>query len=386
MRLRRLATLFAWAILILSLQACQSKPASDQVNAQQANSQSSRDSLSGLTSTVSTSDARTFKGSIGGKYKIQMRLLREGEAVTGTYFYENVKNDLALKGAVDKQGSFTLREYDSDGTQTGVFKGRWGESDVGPVELEGTWSKPDGDKEMPFYLVEQLIKFGEGLRFVSKGIKEENKERRYSIEASYPQLEGSSDVRIEKFNQEVKTLVMNEVSQYRQGAGLDPDEEDFSPEAPGDELSIDYNVILATDDLISIQFPVYTYEHGAAHPSHYFMEINYDLKSSRQLKLEEVFKPGANYLQALSSYSVNELKRRSKKADSGLYTDDEWIEKGAAAEPENYSNWNFTNKGLVITFGEYQVAPYAAGPQLVAVPYTALKGILDPDGPLARFL
>jgi hypothetical protein len=31
------------------------------------------------------------------------------------------------------------------------------------------------------------------------------------------------------------------------------------------------------------------------------------------------------------------------------------------------------------------VAPYAAGPQVVFVPYSVLKNLIDPKGPLAQY-
>ncbi len=62
------------------------------------------------------------------------------------------------------------------------------------------------------------------------------------------------------------------------------------------------------------------------------------------------------------------------------------FELGATAAVQNYRNWNITPNGLMITFDEYQVAPYAAGPQTVVIPYKALGQILEPDGPLASLL
>ena len=41
--------------------------------------------------------------------------------------------------------------------------------------------------------------------------------------------------------------------------------------------------------------------------------------------------------------------------------------------------------GIGITFDAYQVGPYAAGPQFVMVPYSALKDIINPEGPIAQF-
>ena len=62
---------------------------------------------------------------------------------------------------------------------------------------------------------------------------------------------------------------------------------------------------------------------------------------------------------------------------------DDMIQSGASARADNYKAWAITKKGLWITFDPYQVAAYAAGPQYVLVPYSALKDIIKPDGPVA---
>jgi hypothetical protein len=47
--------------------------------------------------------------------------------------------------------------------------------------------------------------------------------------------------------------------------------------------------------------------------------------------------------------------------------------------------WHLTSDGLLVTFNEYQVAPYASGPQTVIAPYAQLKGLISPREPLATF-
>jgi hypothetical protein len=39
---------------------------------------------------------------------------------------------------------------------------------------------------------------------------------------------------------------------------------------------------------------------------------------------------------------------------------------------------------MLVFFDPYQVAPYAAGPQAVTIPYAALADVADPAGPLVR--
>ena len=149
----------------------------------------------------------------------------------------------------------------------------------------------------------------------------------------------------------------------------------------GSNLHVAYTVVLAQDDLISVKFDVGSYYQGAAHPNAYSDVINFDLKNGKQLKLGDLFKPGAKFLQTIADYSIADLKKQGK--DKGL-TDEE-IQNGAAPQAKNYQSWNVTKKGLGITFDAYQVGPYAAGPQFVMVPYSSLKDVINPDGPIGPF-
>jgi hypothetical protein len=109
--------------------------------------------------------------------------------------------------------------------------------------------------------------------------------------------------------------------------------------------------------------------------------LNYDLKNGKLLTLSDLFKPGAKFLQVIATYCIADLKKQGK--DKGLL--DEEIEKGAAANAKNYQSWSIMRKGLGINFDSYQVGPYAAGPQFVLVPYSTLKDLINPEGPVAQF-
>ena len=63
--------------------------------------------------------------------------------------------------------------------------------------------------------------------------------------------------------------------------------------------------------------------------------------------------------------------------------DEDMMKTGASPQASNYQACAITKKGLWVTFDPYMVAPYAAGPQHVLVPYSALKDIIKPDGPVA---
>jgi hypothetical protein len=329
-----------------------------------------------------------FKGSIGSSLDLQMKLVRAGDQLAGSYFYQKVGTRIDLRGNVDKDGSLTLEEFDPSGKQTGVFKGLWSvDPQDGLVTLAGNWSKPPSEKgsdnKTAFSLHEEPIAFSGDVDLVSKTIKENNKKLMYEIDAHYPQITGGNNPNFEKFNQAARALVAKKVAGFKKDMTTEQGEEPRPEGSMGSDLSVGYSVELAQDDLASVKFDVGSYYQGAAHPNSYSEVLNYDLKNGKQLKLSDLFKPGARYLQTISAYSIGELKKQMKAPDGSV--DTETIQSGAAPTAKNYQSWNITKRGLGINFDSYQVGPYAAGPQHVLVPYSTLKDMINPEGPIAQF-
>src|SRR5688572_760095 len=103
-----------------------------------------------------------FKGSIGSALDLQMKIVREGDNLTGSYFYQKVGKKIDVRGTVDKDGNLTLEEFDSTGKQTGTFKGIWKPDESGAVGIAGNWTKPNSDKQAAFSLHEEPIEFTGG--------------------------------------------------------------------------------------------------------------------------------------------------------------------------------------------------------------------------------
>jgi hypothetical protein len=329
-----------------------------------------------------------FKGSIGDNLGLQMKLVREGERLTGSYFYQKVGKKIDLRGTIDKTGNVTLDEFDSSGKQTGVFQGSWRTGETGLIALTGNWKAPSNNKQTQFSLLEEPIEFSSGVEIVARRITENNKKLKYEIDAEYPQLIGSGSPNYEKFNQTIKGLVTKKVSSFRSDTEPDPEEEplDLPEETSGSDLNIGYTIELAKDDLISVMLDVGSYSAGAAHPNSYSEVVNFDLKNGKLLRLADLFQPGSKYLQAISAYCIADLKKQGKQKGEDSMLDDDWIQRGAGPDAENYGSWTIGKQGLGIIFDSYQVAAYAAGPQHVFIPYSALKDILKPEGPVASFV
>jgi hypothetical protein len=390
MNLQKQLLLVLALIAFVSIAACRkhSTP-SDQTAASPADNSERQHPEGGITAAVET---KFFKGSIGSALGLQMKLVREGEKLTGSYFYQKVGKKIEVRGTVDKDGNVTLEEFDANGKQTGVFKGVWKQDENGAIVIAGSWTKPNGDKKAAFSLQEEPIEFSHGVEIVARQIKEKNKKLKYEIAVEYPQLTGSVDPNFEKFNQTVRSLIAKKVADFKKEMTPSADEpapdeaNETAAESLGSDINISYTVVLAKDDLISIEFTVSSYSAGAAHPNSYTEVVNFDLKNGKLLKLADLFLPGSKYVQTLATYCIQALKKQAKEQGVDAMLDDDWIQKGAAPELTNYDNWTISKKGLGITFDPYQVGPYAAGPQSVLVPYSALKEIIKPDGPVGQFL
>ena len=371
-------------LIVLGATACKKTPSDEASPPGTSSDQQGQQADGGATSKGET---KFFKGTIGNNLGLQMKLVREGEQLAGSYFYQKVGTRIDLRGTIDKNGNLHLDEFDSAGKQTGMFQGSWKTDDAGMAIVAGNWKAPNSNKQTSFSLQQEPIEFSSGVEVVAKRIAEKNKQLKYEIDAEYPQLMGSGSQNYEKFNQTIRNLVTKKVSGFKADMtsdAADPELE-LPAESTGSDLNIGYNIELARDDLISVMLVVGSYSAGAAHPNSHSEVVNFDLKNGKSLNLSDLFQPGSKYLQVLSAYCIADLKKQDKSKGEDSMRDDDWIQRGAGPEAENYGSWTVGKKGLGIVFDAYQVAAYAAGPQHVFVPYSALKDIIKPDGPLAQF-
>ena len=94
------------------------------------------------------------------------------------------------------------------------------------------------------------------------------------------------------------------------------------------------------------------------------------MRTGQEIKLADLFRPDSNYLNAISDYTINELKSRN-------LGDSKQIEEGASPKAENFKTVNISDTGLLFTFEDYQVAPYVVGQQTVIILFEKLKNTLN---------
>jgi hypothetical protein len=214
------------------------------------------------------------------------------------------------------------------------------------------------------------------LKVISKTQHEENQSLYYTMDATYPQITGKhlSDA-AQQFNQQVNKKVNDEIQQFKDSVKRDTLHRETLPESVRyNNLKIDYDIDIIHPDqlsLISVRLNIEGMQAGRAHPFHLHRVLNFDLTHGKELALSDLFKPKTRYLTALAKYSNTKLNASLQ---------DKWmITKGAQPRMQNYKNWNIQADSILITFDEYQVAPYSEGPQEVEVPFSELQTLFSPQ-------
>lgn len=229
-----------------------------------------------------------------------------------------------------------------------------------------------------FILEDELLLFEPDQSVIENGISiesdmvvEYNEDPFYEIRAQVPVIQ---EPEMTGYNNHVREVVEEAIEPFK----TELENWDLPDEMASyrSYMWIGYDVEYLSKDLVSIRYLVEFYYAGAAHPGHYFKVINFDLKSGKDIRFDELFVDNGKALNFLSAYCRNQLEKK----DIFLF------EEGLQPIRENFNNWNFESEGLRISFDPYQVAPYAAGSPSILVPYTQLDEYLDPKSPIGSIL
>jgi len=225
---------------------------------------------------------------------------------------------------------------------------------------------------------EAPISINKNMVISSKSQEENNLELKADIKASYPQITGQklSSYAVQ-FNQRVLSTVNNEIQQFKKYVKNDlPHMKTLPKELQTNYLNIDYDVDVIHPNhhtAVMVRFNIEGMQAGRAHPYHIHSVLNYDLDTGKTLSLADLFKRNTPYLKLIAELSQQQLlKKLSDKSMADM------VKQGTQATPKNFRNWNMQNDTLLITFDEYQVAPYVNGSQEVEIPYSALKKMIAP--------
>jgi len=220
---------------------------------------------------------------------------------------------------------------------------------------------------------EEAVELSQNSKIIPIERHEQNQDLHYTIDISYPQVTGPQLSKQEMdFNQQMSALVNQQIQQFIYYVKSDiPHFKTLPEELQKNSMSMDYDIDVVpfkNDRVISVRLATEMMQGGRPHPYHKHISFNFDVTQGKVLVLKNLFKPHARYLVAFSKYSASQLD--AKLSDKFMIAD------GTKPVDKNYEIWNLDNDGFLITFDEYQVAPYVYGAQEVRVPFDVVQKLM----------
>lgn len=232
--------------------------------------------------------------------------------------------------------------------------------------------------------------------FIADNTKEVLTEGEVILEISYPLFKSMTNIAaIDSLNNEIKLLIETNVNVFESkedGIGIDADEKVDTITIKTDEIAlykgnagaatrslfIDYKINYRTPEYVEIDFGISRYL-GGAHPMHSTIMFHYDLSNNRYVEISDLFGKEA-YRDTLRAICKADLLARREE----IGTDEEYITSYLNSKDLHFKNFTVANDTLSIYFEPYEVAPYAAGPQVVKIPFSNLVSMIDKNSLLFR--
>ncbi len=202
-----------------------------------------------------------------------------------------------------------------------------------------------------------------------------------SVSVSYPVIPGSG-IEVARANAAIREEIKKKISSFEKDAKESAQLGIGLPREVKSTVTGSPSIEERNDRYSALFMGMEWYLRGSAHPSHSIDTYIYDYEKGALISISEFFKPGSPYLERVSALSKEDLLKQSSQGDLGYAYDENMVNEGTMPLKENFSRMLPLYDGLVVYFNEYQVAPYAAGPQQVVIPYTKLRDIIAADGVL----
>ena len=139
-------------------------------------------------------------------------------------------------------------------------------------------------------------------------------------------------------------------------------------------LQQEYQVMLVTEDYLSVRNTLRRLMPGAVGDASEIRAETFDLSTGRPIAIGDLFDPATDWVPALSAAAIERLGNEP-------WTDDRRFT-GAGPQGANFTRFNLTAGGLVLSFPPLTVGGSGTNTLSVTVPYRTLDGYWAPDGPV----
>lgn len=312
----------------------------------------------------------------------------------GSYYYAGKENPIDLYGGTDSTGQLVLYEVTLSEETSPTFTGTF---DRAQGIFKGVWSSGDGRRKLPVELRENYddaVRFTTHKSEASQALFEGKEKSPYAVISKiWLQPAAGTDAALSSFLEKAihrgmvgdslaalypsREKAFEVVSKsYFDSYRTDMDDVGAEEIGPDDSFMFTYEqnasveVLYNQNQLLTLGYWDYWYT-GGAHGNYGTFLVSYDLAARKEITLQDVFLPGYEdkITPALERAVRSRFGLKGKEALSSVLFDD------AITPTENFG---ITGKGIVFNYPPYEIAAYAAGEIRLFVPYSEIKGLLQP--------
>ena len=152
-------------------------------------------------------------------------------------------------------------------------------------------------------------------------------------------------------------------------------------------LSIDYNIVELSDEVISIFISYSTYSFGAAHPISATIGFNYLVEDCSEFETQKLFDASnTEYEDLISQEMLNQLCANATKDECEVFLNFTDPFPTLTELLDCCSTFAISEFGLFVQFWAYEVSGYGQGSELILLPWHDLVSVLDKNGPYSDVL
>ncbi|WP_227001838.1 DUF3298 and DUF4163 domain-containing protein [Virgibacillus necropolis] len=179
----------------------------------------------------------------------------------------------------------------------------------------------------------------------------------------YPQIVGLSNTNVQQtINQTIYQQVQSLIQQQYQQQGTNS----FT------EMIGSFEIKTNERNILSLSLTNYAYAYQHAHGLTLMKSLTFNVQTGEQYQLKDLFKPGSNYVEALSKIVQTQINERNIQL-LGEFS-------GISPDQDFY----IADKALVIYFQLYEITPYYVGFPMFPISVFSLQDIMNENGPLGQ--
>ena len=152
-------------------------------------------------------------------------------------------------------------------------------------------------------------------------------------------------------------------------------------------LSIDYDIVELSEEVVSIFISYSTYSFGAAHPTSATIGFNYLVEDCSELEIQKLFDASnTEYEDLISQEMLNQLCANATNNECEIFLNFTDPFPTLTELLDCCSTFAISEFGLFVQFWEYEVSGYGQGSELILLPWYDLVSVLDKNGPYSNVL